>query len=218
MIISSVDLGKNLLSVEVDADPLITSVDVPKGSIILWNGILYDKLDNGDTTNSVLSHENLRSVLVIKTSNKAGGTYLNHNTFTMGASGTSAIEWQLHVPISWDETQDPKMHAVGVFDAAGTSDDVVFEFALEKTANGEIMDGVDDLVLNYTEPVPDTQNQMYYTDLKTMDAGALGLAANDHLRVEFRRIGGDAADTRSGAFRLLHVMVIFPRKSSGVTL
>ena len=50
-IIASVDLGGGICSVEVDADPTVTSVDLPKGSTILWNGTLYDKLDDGDTTN-----------------------------------------------------------------------------------------------------------------------------------------------------------------------
>jgi len=51
-IINSVDLGANLLVVEVNVDPTTTAVDVPKGSIILFDGIIYKKLDNGLTTNT----------------------------------------------------------------------------------------------------------------------------------------------------------------------
>ncbi len=216
-IISSVDLGVNLHSVEVDADPTSTSVDAPKGSMILWSGVLYTKLDDGDTTNSVVSNANLRSVLIIKDSSKGGTTYLGHNVFNMTASATNSLVWQLHTPSSWDDSKDPQIHAIGVFDTADTSGDVVFEWGLEATGNTEIMDGVDDLVINYTETVTDVKDAMYYSTMKTVDRATLGLTTNDHLRVELRRIGGDANDTRVGTFKLLHAMVIWPRKSMGVT-
>lgn len=51
-IINSVDLGPNLMAIEVDADPTTTAVDTTKGSIILFNGVIYRKLDNGSTTNA----------------------------------------------------------------------------------------------------------------------------------------------------------------------
>ncbi len=217
-IMYAVDLGKNLMSVEVNADPLLTSVDVPKGSTILWNGILYTKMDNGDTTNSQVSVSNLRSVLIIKDSSKSGTTYLNHNIFNMTASGTTSLTWQLHTPDSWDDTKDPLIHSMGVFDTVDTgTKDVIFEWGLEATGNTEIMDGVDDLVINYAETVTNVKDAMYYSTMKTIDRATLGLDINDHLRITKRRIGGDSLDTRAGAFKLVHDMIIWPRKSMGVT-
>ncbi len=218
-IISDVDLGVNLHSVEVDADPTSTSVDVPKGSMILWSGVLYTKLDDGDTTNSVLSNANLRSVLIIKDSSKSGTTYLGHNVFGMTATGTTSLTWQVHTPDSWDDSQDPQIHAIGVFDTVDTgTKDVVWEWGLEATADTEIMDGVDDLVINYTETVTNVKDAMYYSTMKTIDRATLGLSNNDCTRIEFRRIGGDVNDTRAGIFKLIHAMVVWPRKSMGVTL
>ena len=50
-ITGSTDLGRGVLALTVDADPSTTAVNAPNGSLIIYNGIWYRKLDNGSSTN-----------------------------------------------------------------------------------------------------------------------------------------------------------------------
>ena len=45
------DLGDGIRAVTVDADPRSTAVDAPAGSLILWSGLVFFKVDSGSTTN-----------------------------------------------------------------------------------------------------------------------------------------------------------------------
>ncbi len=51
MLIGSTDLGDGKFCVTVDADPRSTSVDLPMGSLAIYAGQVFQKLDDGDTTN-----------------------------------------------------------------------------------------------------------------------------------------------------------------------
>lgn len=92
-ITGSTDLGGGLVTVTVDADPSVTPVDVPSGSIIIYGSNTYKKLDNGETTNVSLQVESLRKLIHFIDGGPAEGFLTGAYRETTGTVFPTAIVW-----------------------------------------------------------------------------------------------------------------------------
>lgn len=92
-ITGSTDLGGGLVTVTVDADPSVTPVNVPTGSIIIWGNNTYKKLDDGETTNVNLQVESLRKLIHFIDGGPAEGFLTGAYRQTTGTVFPTAIVW-----------------------------------------------------------------------------------------------------------------------------
>jgi len=90
-ITGSTDFGDGLLGVTVDADPTVTPVDAPTGSLIQYLGTLYQKQDDGSTTN-------VRGVVVLNANGQIPSSQLP------GGSGTGVVDFGSGFPGKSDTT------------------------------------------------------------------------------------------------------------------
>lgn len=126
------------------------------------------------------------------------------------------LTWSLRVPSNWDTSQDPTVQAIGFTTGAGTAENYVFEYGISAFSNGDTLDATDDETINFTELAPDAADELFYTSQQTIDSATINLAANDLMKITFRRLGNDLSDDRGGNFNLLYLLLTWPRTGLGI--
>lgn len=166
------------------------------------------RLTRPDTTFDTVS---LTSTLRITRSpaesdNNGSGVSFNLRIQNMGATGTSTSRYVIQVPANWDTSQSPTVRARLIHDAADGN--VRHEWGVAYFAPGEALDSVDDQTITFTHVVVGGTDVYYETAAQSLNKALI--SPGDLMRLAFRRLGGDAADTQSGAVQLFEVSIEFP--------
>jgi len=104
---------------------------------------------------------------------------------------------------------------MGFTQGVGASDDYRLEWGAEITASGDIVDGVDDETLTFTQPAPDVGDELFLSDWQPIPAASV--TGKSHINLMFRRLGSDGLDTRGSGFRCLHLLVEWQRADFRIT-
>lgn len=133
----------------------------------------------------------------------------------LAAAGTTDSSYLMQVPASWDGT-DVEILARLTIDNPGDGG-VRFQWGIAAYASGEVVDVVDDQTISFTQSMLGAAaDQLIVTTSQVITAA--NLAVGDFLRLTFRRLGGDGADTQTGSLNLFQVSAQFNRTANfGVT-
>jgi len=125
------------------------------------------------------------------------------------ANGGTTVGFILKVPEGYDVNTNPVMRTYGRVNTAGTSQDYRLQFEAETGIDPYVQDGVSDDTKTWTNSTPDVSDTSLYTDDQELDRVALGLVPGKVILIRWSRLGGDAADTRPGNYRVLHWEIDF---------
>jgi len=97
-ITGSTDLGDGLRQLTVNQDPRTYPVDCPAGSVIVYGGVHYQKLDDGSTTNvsqapTAVDHKILRQLIHFINTGPAEGFASGAYREVTGTVFPSAVIW-----------------------------------------------------------------------------------------------------------------------------
>lgn len=132
----------------------------------------------------------------------------NHLVKNFNDGITTSLFFNTTVPANWDSSQNPTITAKGICDSTGSSQDYEFEWGLLFTTTGDVLSLTEDETITFTQAAPDPDQEVLVTDSKEIDKA--NITAGDNMGIIFRRLGGDANDTRVGTFFTLMIEITFP--------
>lgn len=143
-----------------------------------------------------------------ESTNGAAGTNRLHRVVPLDDATTETVRFSIKVPENWDSSQNPSFSVAGFSSGTGTSQNYRFELGNIYTKDSEAVDGTVDETVTFTAAAPDADDTMIFTTEEDLDK--TGIEAGDLVACNFSRLGGDAADTRSGDFQLAGIIFYFP--------
>lgn len=123
-------------------------------------------------------------------------------------NGLTESIFTFEVPEEWDSAKDPKIGMRAFTTDTDTSKSYRLAFGMRYTKEGETVAMGDNEPLAFTQAAPDAADEMFHSDLQTMDRTKI--EKMDTVRVVVRRRGSHGDDDRQKDMNMVKVFIDWP--------